>query len=208
MKKVFKILSILFLILLILLLLTIFFLIIKSNSWKKDFQSNINSQYTANSTTEDSEKIEQLNEKIEKYVMNEEDIAFVSFTPAEIAQVVYNSLSEMSEGSGFDISNVYIQPSDNMWELCALMKSDGILSINTWICTDISKDNMQTAQLYATDFMIQGINVGGIFPSIINSINQGLAQALVTVNENRFVGRKFENIELQKDQMIVKGSLY
>jgi hypothetical protein len=67
---------------------------------------------------------------------------------------------------------------------------------------------MQTAQLYAIDFKIQGINVERMFPSVISNINQGIAQALVTVNENRFVGRKFENIELQEDQMIVKGSLY
>jgi hypothetical protein len=67
---------------------------------------------------------------------------------------------------------------------------------------------MQTAQLYVTDFKMQGINIGRVFPSVISNINQGLAQALVTVNENRFVGRKFENIELQEDRMIVKGSLY
>jgi hypothetical protein len=161
-----------------------------------------------NSTTENDEKMKQLNEKIEKYVMNEEDVAFVSFTPVEIAQVVYNSLSEMTKDSEFDISNVYIQPSDSMWELCALMNSEDIFSINIWICTDISKDNMQTAQLYVTDFKMQGINIGRVFPSVISNINQGLAQALVTVNENRFVGRKFENIELQEDRMIVKGSLY
>lgn len=208
MKKVVKILGVIFVILLILLLLFIFFLIIKSHSWKKEFQSNINSQYMTNSTTENDEKMKQLNEKIEKYVMNEEDVAFVSFTPVEIAQVVYNSLSEMTKDSEFDISNVYIQPSDSMWELCALMNSEDIFSINIWICTDISKDNMQTAQLYVTDFKMQGINIGRVFPSVISNINQGLAQALVTVNENRFVGRKFENIELQEDRMIVKGSLY
>lgn len=208
MKKVVKILGVIFVILLILLLLFIFFLIIKSHSWEKEFQSNINSQYMTNSTTENDEKMKQLNEKIEKYVMNEEDVAFVSFTPVEIAQVVYNSLSEMTKDSEFDISNVYIQPSDSMWELCALMNSEDIFSINIWICTDISKDNMQTAQLYVTDFKMQGINIGRVFPSVISNINQGLAQALVTVNENRFVGRKFENIELQEDRMIVKGSLY
>jgi Na+-transporting methylmalonyl-CoA/oxaloacetate decarboxylase gamma subunit len=208
MKKVFKILGVVFLTLLILLLSVMLFLAIKSNSWKKEFQSNVNSQYTASSVTEDSEKEKQLNEKIEKYVMNEEDISFVSFTPAEIAQVVYNSLSEMTEDTGLDISNVYIEPSENLWEICALVRSKDLFNLNTWICTDISKDSMQTAQLYAIDFKIQGINVERMFPSVISNINQGIAQALVTVNENRFVGRKFENIELQEDQMIVKGSLY
>jgi hypothetical protein len=67
---------------------------------------------------------------------------------------------------------------------------------------------MQTAQLYTTNFKVQGISVGNIFPSMVSSINQGIAEALVTVNENRFVGRKFENIELEDDQLIVKGSLY
>jgi hypothetical protein len=159
-------------------------------------------------SNKNSEEIKELNKKIEEYVTNEEDIDFVSFTPKEVAQVIYTSLSEMTEESGFEISNVYTNPSKNTWEVCVLIRVKDLFKINIWVCTDVSKDNMQTAQLYTTNFKVQGISVGNIFPSMVSSINQGIAEALVTVNENRFVGRKFENIELEDDQLIVKGSLY
>jgi hypothetical protein len=55
---------------------------------------------------------------------------------------------------------------------------------------------------------IQGISIDRVFPSILTKINQGIAEALVTANENGFVGRTFENIELQEDQLVVKGTLY
>lgn len=208
MKKAFKILIISFFVVLIVITCTVFCLIIKSNNWKKEFESQVNPNYMVENSNKNSEEIKELNKKIEEYVTNEEDIDFVSFTPKEVAQVIYTSLSEMTEESGFEISNVYTNPSKNTWEVCVLIRVKDLFKINIWVCTDVSKDNMQTAQLYTTNFKVQGISVGNIFPSMVSSINQGIAEALVTVNENRFVGRKFENIELEDDQLIVKGSLY
>jgi cell division protein FtsX len=208
MKKAFKILIISFFVVLIVITCTVFCLIIKSNNWKKEFESQVNPNYMVENSDENSEEIKELNKKIEEYVTNKEDIDFVSFTPKEVSRVIYTSLSEMTEESGFEISNVYTNPSKNTWEVCVLIRVKDLFKINVWVCTDVSKDNMQTAQLYTTNFKVQGISVGIIFPSMVSSINQGIAEALVTVNENRFVGRKFENIELEDDQLIVKGSLY
>ncbi len=208
MKKAFKILIISFFVVLIVITCTVFCLIIKSNNWKKEFESQVNPNYMVENSDENSEEIKELNKKIEEYVTNKEDIDFVSFTPKEVSRVIYTSLSEMTEESGFEISNVYTNPSKNTWEVCVLIRVKDLFKINVWVCTDVSKDNMQTAQLYTTNFKVQGINVGNIFPSMVSSINQGIAEALVTVNENRFVGRKFENIELEENQLIVKGSLY
>jgi hypothetical protein len=55
---------------------------------------------------------------------------------------------------------------------------------------------------------VEGIEVSKIYPEILTKVNKGIAEALVTANENGFVGRVFENIELQENQLVVKGSLY
>ena len=39
-------------------------------------------------------------------------------------------------------------------------------------------------------------------------INKGIGEAIVTLNENGFVGRYIENIELLEDAMVLKGSRY
>ena len=49
--------------------------------------------------------------------------------------------------------------------------------------------------------------IGNIF-NITDMINTGIADALLTVNENGFSGRYLENIELLEDKVVVKGSKY
>ncbi len=205
MNKVLKILGMVLLMLFTLFLLFLLFIFIRSKLWVRNFQADINPEYIAN---EPEEFEEALNEKVEEYVLSQEDTDFISFTPKEVAQIVYGSISEMVEGSNMEITNVYAEPSVGLWKICGRSKLRDIEEFNIWVCADVTKDNIQTAQLYVTDLTIQGFSMKKIYPKVLTEINQGIAEALVTANENGFVGRVFENMELLENTFIIKGSLY
>jgi hypothetical protein len=205
MSKVLKILGIVFLSIILLFLFTLLFIFIKSKAWERNFEADINPEYIANQPEEFEES---LNEKVEEYVLSQEDTDFISFTPKEVAQIVYGSISEMVEDSSVEITNIYVEPSVGIWKVCARLKLKDIERLKIWICADITKDNIQTAQLYITDLTVQGFSARKIYPQILTDINQGIAEALVTANENGFVGRIFENMELLENNLIIKGSLY
>jgi hypothetical protein len=205
MKKLLKYIGIFFLVILTLVIIICAYFIIKSNVWANTFQKNIQEEYLV---SEVSEYKNLFNDKIQNYVLNDNDVDFVSFTPTEVAHIVYDSLTDIVGDSSIAISNVYVVPAKGTWEICGLIFVEDYKTISGWICADITKDNMQTAQLYVENLLVQGINISNIYPPILVNINQGLAEALVTANENGFVGRVFENIELEEDKAIIKGSLY
>ena len=205
MSKILKVLGIIFLFIIILFVILLLSIFIKSKTWESNFYSTMNSEYmiTKAMTFEEA-----LNEKIAEYVLSQEYIDNISFSPIEVGQIVKGSLLEITEDSGVDISNVYIEPTDGLWEVCALARLNKSERLHVWVCADMTKDNIQTAQIYLKKFLVQGINIGKIYPQLLININSGIAEALVTVNENNFAGRVFENIELLKDQIVIKGSLY
>lgn len=205
MGKILRIFWITALVLLIFLLAIFLFLFIKSKTWERDFQAEINPEHMVNESLELEDAI---NEKIEEYILSQEDTDFISFSPREIAQVVHGAISNMVEGSSIEITNTYVEPSVGMWSICGRIRLEDIKRVNPWVCADVTKDSMQTAQLYVTKLKLQGFDIGKIYPKALTRINQGIAEALVTANENGFVGRIFENMELLEKQLIVKGTLY
>jgi hypothetical protein len=205
MKKALKIIGITFLSLFALFLLIVLFLVIKSKVWANEFNSSINQEYVASSVAEDGNIYD---EKVEEYILSQEDIDSIFFSPNEVSQILYNSLSDMLGENGVNVEEVYVIPSNKIWEVCALLNLESLRDSNIWLCANVTKDDMQTAQLYVTDIFLQGINVSNIYPPLLTNVNKGLAEALFTANENGFVGRVFENIEFQSDQLVIKGGLY
>lgn len=205
MGKFFKILGIIFFTISILFVLAILILLIKFNIWEREFVANINPD---NMATEAAQPEEMIIEKIEDYVISGEIVEFISFSPKQIAKIIYGSISEMLGESDIKVTNIYIEPSLGTWQVCARGQSKRFDRINLWICADVTKDNMQTAQLYLSDLYIQGLSIGKIYKPLLVEINQGIAEALVTANENGFVGRIFQNIEFLENEVIIKGALY
>ena len=202
MNRFFKTIGTVLLILIILIILISLFLYIKSNLWSREFEQNLEKGYLAEeSFTQDQE----INTKIEKYILSEQKTDSVSFTPKETGKIIYASLTDTLDTESIEILKIYIQPTDGMWKICANIAQRKNRKINAWICTAITKDTMETAQIYITEISIQGIPISKMFPTVVVRVNQGIAEALVTINENTFVGRSFENIELQEDEFIVKG---
>lgn len=204
MKKALRVFLTIILTILILFLLLIVSIFIKSKTWERNFQSDLNPQYLVSEPAEE----DAFNSRIEKYIISQEDTNFITFSPQEVGKVLFGSLTEMVENSDVEITNMYIDPSKGVWKVCASSRARDFEKLHAWICADVTKDSMQTAQLYITELKVQGINVGKIYPKLVTSVNQGIAEALVTANENGFVGRIFENMELLEDEVIVKGSIY
>ncbi|MCD4811088.1 hypothetical protein K8R14_00570 [bacterium] len=205
MRKFLKFVGIVILCLLLLFLSLLLFVILKSRSWEKGFVDDLNSQYLVSEglVFEDA-----MDEKIEGYVLSGSDTEFVTFTPTEVSQLLFSSVSDMVGESGLSITNVYVEPAVGNWSVCGRFELVEVKGIHTWVCVDVSKDSMQTAQLFLEDIQFQGFSVSKIYPKLLILANQGIAEALVTTNENGFVGRIFENIELLEEGLVVKGSLY
>ena len=202
MRKILKILGIIFLGVLVLSALLLF---LKSKIWSNNFEATINQ---ANIITSISESEDLFNEKVEAYILSEEDVDFIEFTSVEISQILYDSISNITNETSITLMKTYVIPDDTSWRICGLVQLNDSKMFKSWICADITKDNMQTAQLYIEKLLLNGINIGNIFPRILTQANQGIAEALVTVNENAFVGRLLENMELREDGIILKGSQY
>lgn len=205
MRKFLKIVGIILLVLLAIILISSIIIFIKAKSWENSFESNIESAYLVTSFQESNDL---LNEKTEKYILSDKPVDFIEFSPAEISQFLYNALSEMTTDTGITIVGVYSDPGENIWQECASLRSNNRKNLELWICMDVTKDNMQTAQLYVNNITLEGLDIDKIYPDILTKINQGIAEALVTANENAFVGRTLENMELKEDRLIIKGSQY
>ncbi len=205
MRKFLKVLGIIILSILFLILSFILYIVISFRSWEKNFIANVNPKYMVEESLDLQEVIQG---SIQEYILSEFDTEFIEFQPEQIGQVIYGTLSEILQDTPIYLSNIYIEPSRGAWGICGRFVAQEVQNIHVWICIDITKDNIQTAQLYLEDIHIQNISVSKIYPKAITLANQGLADALVTANENGFVGRIFENIELLEDKIVVKGSLY
>ena len=177
-------------------------LLIIGKSWEREFVTNINPDYLISEVDEFNES---LDEKIANFVLSNQEVDFVTFSVQEAGVIIFDSIAEVLGENSFNLTNIYIEPSVGFWNVCARIDYIELERINFWLCAGFTKDDMETAQLYISDIYLQGFNIGIIFPNLITMINQGIADALVTVNENRFSGRYFENIELLKDSIVVKG---
>jgi hypothetical protein len=204
MRKVFKFIIIFFISILILLFLILLLGTVKSRTWLNDFESRMSEGYIVAEGMQTDSAVE---EKIEMYVLSEEETDFVTFTPEEVGSIVYSSVHDMLGDSKVSISQVYIYPQNSIWQVCGLLEWSKLKNKDIWACVDVTKDNTETAQLYITQLLIRGIDVSKIYPSLLTKVNKGFAEALITVNENRFVGREFENIELTASELIIKGSI-
>ena len=205
MQKILKTIGIVLLSILAIFILLLVAVFIKTRIWRNSFEESIRSEYVVNSIVESKNII---NEKLEIYILSEEEVDFVEFSPKEISQYLFNILTEMTDGTSINILEIYTRPEDNIWNICGLVNISRLAEISSWVCIDVTKDSTQTAQLYVKNITIDGINIGKIYPPILTKINQGIAEALVTANENGFVGRILENIELQKTKVVIKGSIY
>lgn len=166
--------------------------------WQKEFQSKISQMNCATNLTE----VISLDEKFKKFVLSEDKVSFIELSSDEVVSLLKNT----NIISGGEINNVCAVPSNGTWKIYVNISLQGIRL--PWVRLDIAKDPMETAQLYVENMYIgKQLVPESISANIKQQVNKGISDALTLVNENSFLGRKIQNIELLQDKIVIKGSL-
>jgi len=194
MKNLFKAILIIFVVILGILIYPVVSYLI----WQKQFKS-VMPEISCISNT--AEKVS-LDEKFKAFVLSEDTTTFIELSPEETLSL----LGSTDIINGGDVNDICIEPNADVWDIFVNISLQGINI--PWVRIDIAKDNMETAQLYVANLYVGNILISEKLSQVIKTqLNKGISDALVLVNENNFLGRKIQNIELLKDKIVVKGTL-
>jgi len=200
MKKFFRASLLLCAALFFFLLLLLFFLLYSYTRWQGEFE---NSMLEQNTISPDSVKDVDIQEKITDFVLSMEYTESLELELEEIGAILFDVIDDYL-GDGIHLTSIYIIPKHGRWDLFLKLSYK---KIYLWISCDVNKDEMQTAQLYITDIYVGPFSMRG-YSKWVEKVNRGIADSIVTLNENGFVGRYLENIELLESNIVVKGSRY
>lgn len=197
MKKFFKVVLLTIFSISALITIAVILLLVRYNSWTKDFESNIKVE---NLIVKDTSLSEEVVTQISSFTLSQENTESLSLSTVQFGYMLLNVLNEYL-GESISVEKIYIEPSVGNWNVYI---QANYKKISPWVWISLKKDSVQSAQFYITQF-----NIGPYsFNRFVESINDGIANGLVTVNENGFTGRYLENIELLEDSIVVKGSRY
>ena len=200
MKRFFKFLFLSILILTILLLGAIFLFVNRYKTWEKDFEQNL---VPENLIISDNPLEQEIEEKIVGFTLSSESTDSLVLTTSEVGELTLVVLQDYLKEE-IQVSKIYIEPNSRVWNIYTKVSYK---KLSLWISVDVNKDNMQTAQLYITDVKVGPYSIGKV-GDMVERVNSGIANSLLTVNENGFSGRYLENIELLEDTLVIKGYRY
>lgn len=192
-----------FLIIVVLLLSILFVvtvLLFKYVKWEETFEANIVEENVA---TVDENIFTILKNRFSSFTLSDLNTQVLKLSPKEVG-ILAISIAKKNIQEPFGIKRIYTEPGKGNWNMYIEISYKGY---TVWFSIDLNKDNIQTAQLYVTNVKVGPYSLGRNF-KILEMINLGIANSLLTVNENGFSGRYFENIELLEDGMVIKGSRY
>jgi len=191
------------------------FLFIRRNylSWEADFEKGFNrvNLYDVSGIENNDVKLS-VAQKIEKLEKSLEYNDFIELTVQEAGLILTEELSG-SLPDGLAISATYIEPEEGNWvvyhKLVIIGKKSLRINIG-WISYTIKKKD---PSIDSMDISIKDFNWGkynlddlGLY-SLSADINRGLNESLDLVIKGDLAGRVFENIELGKESVIIKGRL-
>lgn len=199
-KKVFKIVAISLLVLLLLIISFFTYLLLSYSSWHGDFEKDINIE----SLNEDVGN-NLIEEKIEEISSRSDDTVILELSTEEISFLI---LESFQGNESLDIENVYISPIEKgRWNI--YMKVRVLEKRALWVGIKMRKEDRETAEIFAEDILIGEYSLESLgLDGLIDRINEALSSALLTVEENGFVGRTFENIELLDTGLILRLEKY
>ena len=144
-----------------------------------------------------------IEEKVKAFVLSFEKSDFVSFTPEEILQLMNENI--VLSGN-LKLQGICLEPNDSHWKVYFNTKL-GFINI-PWIGLNVVKEKRETAELYVDEILLGGLKIPQLFvEKIISDINMGISDGVVLMNENSFLGRTIINIELMKENVVVKGTI-
>lgn len=194
MKKIFSAL----LIILVLAIGIIVVPVVSYISWNSSFYKEIPQMYCKLNITEEIS----LDDKFKDFVLSDEETTFVRLDPEEVITLLGNT----NIINGGEIENLCITTSKGLWKVYAKVNLQGIRL--PWFVLDISKDSIESAQLYVSNtYLGNQLLPTKMANGLKGEINRGISDALVLVSENNFLGRTITNIELLEDEIVVKGTI-
>lgn len=202
-KKIFKVLSIIITILFLLCIFSVVYFIFSYKSWSKNFEQSIPEEELVQSINEDV--LKNIETKVEEVTYSSEDTAILELTPVEVSYLILNSF----QGNGLvSLSSVYTKPVEKgRWNL--YLKTKIFNKLEMWLELKVRKEERETAEIFFEDILV-GENSLKSFGAgnIITKANATLSSALMTAEENGFVGRTLTNIELLSSGLVIKMEKY
>ena len=202
-KKILRTFLISILITFFLILVTITYMIFSYRLWQEDFEKDIPSQELVMST-EGKEK-ENLEEKIDDILYSSEETAILELSTMEVSSLLLDSFQG---NESLDIEVVYIDPIEKgRWDV--YFKTNLLEKISIWVRIKARKENRETAEIFVEDVLIGKYSLKSLgLSNSVEKMNGALSSALITVEENGFVGRTIENIELLDSGMVIRLERY
>ena len=200
MKKFFHSILILISILTIGVLISLGYMYFKYRNWEKSFEQDINID---NLIDQDIAKSTDSGAKISTFALSAEDVEFLQLDISEIGSEIYNTLDSYL-GEKLNLEKIYILPSNSKWVIYSQVRYEKFL---IWFSFDVNKDSIQSAQIYVTQINIGPFRISK-YVNWVDAVNTGIADSIITLNENGLVGRYIENIELLNNSVVLKGSRY
>jgi hypothetical protein len=201
-KRIFRLLGFFFLGILLLFTALVIVFSFKYNGWyKNDFKQGFQG-VCLEDLGQEEEYEEVVEEKVEKFTLSDTRTDFVVLTPEEVLYVLSMNI-ETNES--FDLEDICLHPTKGSWQVYLKYKV-GSISL-PWMIMNVVKDNRETAEVYVREINVGDIRVPGfVVKKVKVDINRGVSDAVIMLNENRFLGRIIENIEFLDDRVVFKGS--
>lgn len=194
-----KAIKISFLILFLISILAIGFLLYKYISWEKSFVQQ-EEVLCVNDISNGGDDIE---EKIKNFILSNEKTESFELTEEEVLFFLNDNIDT---AGNLEIRDMCLVSEEGVWTVYIKIKAD-ILNL-PWIAMDVVKDERETAELFVDDIYVGDMPLPEfISKSLLLEINKGITDALILVNENSFLGREIQNIELLEQNVVIKGTI-
>jgi len=175
-------------------------------TWESEFEDKrISSDYVYLQGESAEMLSESIDRKVNEFSRSTQEVDFIEFTVDEAVYLIGEQYNQ-SLPENFEVQRLYVEPSQNNWYLYIQGTYQGMKL--PWLILRVQKDDIETAQLYVSEMALgkYDFDTWGLLV-IREDVNTGFQEALILVNENDFTGRRFENIELTDESMVIKGRL-
>jgi hypothetical protein len=204
-KKVFKTLLLLFLFAIVTLAVIAFVSSLRYSKWKETELSKqgITCMSDITDKTSEAENLGvTIEDKIKKFTLSDTKTDFIVLTEEEM---LYLFSENFTEGGDIRVEDICLKPSEGVWQLYLKTKYKKV-SV-PWLVLDIVKDNIETAEVYIRKVHIGGLEIPAFLETRLREdLNRGISDGIIMLNENNFLGRRIDNIELLEDRVVFKGT--
>lgn len=177
------------------------------NTWRTEFENtHLSDDYLQTNSKVYKDADKSLQEKLVKFQDSEEQTDFVELTVDEFT-VLFNEVLKESLGKDIKPQRYYVEASEGRWVVYTQL----LYKKNTlpWVVITVDKDPIETPELFVSDIKMGDTSIKSYgFGSVITKINEGYSESISNINESGFTGRRWQNIELEDDGVVIKGELY